>query len=368
MTIILDNYAVQELLTMSDCIDVLEKSQNELGHDRAVMGPVHRVLSPIEPSKISRTLPEGSRPFYSFSSMAAVIPEWDVAAVRQDSDLINYFETEDGLRSARIPAAPGNRFCGFVLLHRASTGELLAVIHDGFLQKTRVGGLAGVAARHLAREDSTVLAVLGSGWQASAQVEAHCLVRDIRTIRVFSPNPERRHAFAARMASQVGISVEPAGSGREAVRDADIVATATNSLNPVVQGNWLEPGMFLTNVKEVEFHDDVYERCDVLTANRRGPIWNRYVMGGVEAIAEHGQEIWYRWTEQQWEQVRLLGEIVAGRIPGRTSLSQTIAFMNQGEGLQFAAVGSFLYDEARRRGVGTQVSNELFHQGEEFIP
>jgi ornithine cyclodeaminase/alanine dehydrogenase-like protein (mu-crystallin family) len=126
--------------------------------------------------------------------------------------------------------------------------------------------------------------------------------------------------------------------------------------------------MFITSVKELEFEPKVYDDCDVLVANRRGPMWSRHVVGGAKSIPEHGDEIWYKWTQEEWEQVRLLGPIVAGIAPGRTNDQETIAFMNQGEGLQFAAVGRRLYDLAIERGLGTQAPFDWFHQGKEYGP
>ncbi|HVB80766.1 MAG TPA: ornithine cyclodeaminase family protein [Candidatus Binataceae bacterium] len=363
MTLILTSEDVEKLLTMELCMEALEYAYAELGRDNAVMGPVIRVIAPLDdvPKRENRA-------FYAYSGMAAALPGWDVAANRQDSDLLDYRDTPSGERLVRIPASPGGRFCGFVLLHRVTTGELLAVIQDGFLQKTRVGGLAGVAAKYLARRDASVLAVLGSGWQASAQVEAHCRARPIREVRVFSPTPTRREAFAAEMALRVQARVTAVASAEAAVRGAHIVATATNSIEPVLRAAWLEPGMFITSVKEVEFEPAVYERCELLVCNRRGPMWQRYVVGGAESIPEHGREIWYRWNEEQWRAVRYLGRIVAGRESGRTSDDQVIAFMNQGEGLQFAAVGRRLYDLARERGIGVNAPLEWFHQDKKYIP
>src|SRR4029077_4912382 len=121
---------------------------------------------------------------------------------------------------------------------------------DGFMQKTRVGGLAGVAAKYLARKDAEVLAVIGSGWQATAQVEAHCHARpSIREVRVYSPNARRREAFAAEMAGKVKAKVRAVASGKEGVRGPSIVAPATNSIEPVLFASWLDPGTFITSVK-----------------------------------------------------------------------------------------------------------------------
>src|SRR5271170_388700 len=102
--------------------------------------------------------------------------------------------------------------------------------------------------------------------------------------------------------------------------------------------------------------------------SRRGPMWSRYVVGGAKTIPEQGREIWYRWPQEQWQSVRMLGRVIAGREPGRTSDDQVIAFMNQGEGMQFAAVGGMLYDLARKRGLGTQAPAEWFHQDKKYIP
>lgn len=367
MTLILTNEDVEKLLTMELCMNALEYAYGELGHDRAVMGPVNRVISPVMAGATRHR--EGRQLYYAYASMAAALPGWDVAANRQDSDLLDYVPTATGVRLVRIPASPGERFCGLILLHRVSTGELLAVIHDGFLQKTRVGGLAGVASRHLARRDADVLAVIGSGWQASAQVEAHCLARpSIREVRVFSPNAERRTAFAAAMQGKVKAKVRAVADATTAVRGAAIVATATNSIEPVLRASMLEPGMLITSVKELEFEDAVYGRCDLITGNRRGPTWARHVVGGAHTIPEQGREIWYRWTPEQWKAVRLLGRVIAGREPGRTDDNQIIAFMNQGEGMQFAAVGVRLYERARAQGLGTTAPTEWFHQDKRYIP
>ena len=148
MTLILTNEDVEKLLTMENCMDALEYAYGELGRDQAVMGPVIRVISPVT---AGRSHKDGRQLYYAYSSMAAALPGWDAAANRQDSDLLDYEPTATGVRLVRIPASPGERFCGLILLHKVSTGELLAVIHDGFMQKTRVGGLAGVAAKYLAR-------------------------------------------------------------------------------------------------------------------------------------------------------------------------------------------------------------------------
>ena len=88
------------------------------------------------------------------------------------------------------------------------------------------------------------------------------------------------------------------------------------------------------------------------------------MVGGSQAIVEQGREIWYRWSQQQWKAVRLLGRVVAGREPGRSDDKQIIAFMNQGEGMQFAAVGRKLYDLAREVGAPASLCDIGFAHGQ----
>ena len=284
------------------------------------------------------------------------------------SDLLDYEPTATGVRLVRIPASPGERFCGFVLLHKIWTGELLAVIHDGFMQKTRVGGLAGVAAKFLARKDADVLAVIGSGWQATAQVEAHCRAKpSIREVRVYSPNARRREAFAAEMGGKIKAKVRTAASAEAAVRGASIVATATNSIEPVLFASWLEPGMFITSVKELEFEDAVYACCDLLTGNRRGPTWARYVVGGSQSIPEQGREIWYRWSPEQWKSVRLIGRDRQARARAyRRQASHRLYESRRGDAVRRGWLHAL--ELARKQGLGVSTPSEYFHQDKRYVP
>ena len=266
MPLILSNADVEQLLTMENCMDALEYAYGELGHDRAVMGPVIAVISPV---MAGQTHKDGRQLYYAYSSMAAALPGRDVAANRQDSDLLDYEPTATGVRLVRIPASPGERFCGLILLHKVSTGELLAVIHDGFMQKTRVGGLAGVAAKYRAqgRRGSRCHRFRLAGVRAGRGALSGAAF-DPRG-RVFSPSAKRREAFAAEMADKVAAKVVAVPRGEAAVRGAAIVATATNSIEPVLFEQWIEPGMFITSVKELEFEDSIYARCDLLTESPR---------------------------------------------------------------------------------------------------
>ena len=181
--LILSNDDVEGLLTMADCLQALEEAYTELAAGRAQNRPRTDLYAPTARRDA----------YYVFKSMEGVIPSMGVAALRINSDHITWTPGPRGTIKEKVPAARG-RYAGHVELYSIETGELLAILPDGYLQKMRVGGTSGVAARRLARSDAGVLGLLGSGWQASAQVEAMAAVRRLRALRVYSPTPEHREA------------------------------------------------------------------------------------------------------------------------------------------------------------------------------
>ena len=102
--------------------------------------------------------------------------------------------------------------------------------------------LHGIATKYLSRHDSKTLAIIGTGYQASAQIQAVCRVRAIDKVLAWSRTREQLLVFCNQMSKELGVSVEPAEDARSAVRAADIVVTITSSKDPVVLGNWLPRG------------------------------------------------------------------------------------------------------------------------------
>jgi hypothetical protein len=130
--------------------------------------------------------------FYIFKSMEGFNPSSEVVALRICSDTIRWYRVEGGLRKEKVPALPGNTWLGLIWLFSVKNGEPLAILQDGIIQKSRVAGSSAVAAKYLSRKNSSILAVLGSGWQAGAHVEAISVVRSINLVKVFSPNRSHR--------------------------------------------------------------------------------------------------------------------------------------------------------------------------------
>jgi alanine dehydrogenase len=132
--------------------------------------------------------------------------------------------------------APGGRWSGLIILYSMTTSmttaEPLMISPDGYISRLRVGATNALAARYLARQDASVLALLGTGWQAGGQLMAHCAVRPIEEVRVFSPNPSNRDRFCRELQPRVKARLVSVDSAESAVRQADIIATQLDGAGP----------------------------------------------------------------------------------------------------------------------------------------
>jgi ornithine cyclodeaminase/alanine dehydrogenase-like protein (mu-crystallin family) len=171
--------------------------------------------------------------------------------MRINSDIIRWNQQGNRTIKTKVPAAPGDKYVGLVMLFSTVNGEPLAIFPDGVVQRMRVASSSALAARYLAREDSSTLALFGSGWQAGSHLPAMCAVRPITRVNVFSPTKANREAFVKEMQPKVSAEVRAVESPAEAIRDADIIATTTNSLTRVASADWVKPGLHLTCVPRI---------------------------------------------------------------------------------------------------------------------
>jgi ornithine cyclodeaminase/alanine dehydrogenase-like protein (mu-crystallin family) len=165
---------------------------------------------------------------------------------------------------------------GFVAVHSATTGDLLALLQDEHhLTDLRTAAAGAVATRLLARADATTLAVLGTGVQARLQTLAARTVRPVRTVLIWGRRAEAADALrAALLAEAPEVQVAVAADARAAVREADIVVTATASTEPIVHGSWLHPGQHVTAIgaddeTKAELDALCFRRADVLAVDSR---------------------------------------------------------------------------------------------------
>ncbi len=357
------NDMVERVLTMKDCIEVQEEAFKGLESGAAIHRPRIDMYTPTE-----RT--DG---YYRWGTMEG----WydGIFAIRMKSDVITWPRTgHGGWTEEKYSIEPGT-FCGLILLFSSKNGEPIAMINDGVLQHMRVGAGAGIGVKHLARKDASKVGMLGSGGMARTFLQAYCAVRPIKTCKVYSPTRRNRETYAREMSEKLGIEVVPVDSAREAVRGMDILSTATDSMTPTFERDWLEPGMHVSMLGPGEVSPEAEARFDVKIRQGIGglkmPETERIRMEvGMSPIA------WIAGTKE--EMMRLprktpgsgfggaypdFCDLVYGRARGRTSDDQITFYHNMGnQGLQFAAVGGLVYRKAVALDIGRELPTEWFVQ------
>jgi alanine dehydrogenase len=353
MTLILSNEDVEKLLTMRECIDALEAMYVELSDGRGV----NRIRSDcLVPTTRNDAI-------YSLKSMDAVIPGSGVGAVRIDSDIVTWPKQGANMRRVKVPAAANGRYVGLVLLFSCESGEPLAIMPDGMLQRIRVGATNGLAVKYLARQDAKVVGILGSGWQAGTQLTAVCAARNIDTIRCFSPNCDRCEAFSREMSSVLGIVVEPVRRPEDAIGSADIAMCATNSIDNIFFARWIRPGIHVSSIKLPEIEIAAIRQADrfVIHTHDAKPL---HVTAKNLAVAEIAiDKGWGLGEGIDFQGTPTLADVIAGAVAGRQSDREVTCFINNlGLGAQFAAAGAVAYRKAKAAGLGRELPTEWFTQ------
>jgi alanine dehydrogenase len=234
-----------------------------------------------------------------------------------------------------------------VPLFNTRTGDLAAMLEADYLGQVRTGAASGVATRYMARADARVAAFIGTGLQARTQLEAVALVRELEAVRVFGRNEEKRKRFAREMGAALKLRVEAVDTAEKAVREADIIVTATTAAEPVVEGGWIKPGAHI-NAIGANFPNK--RELDEAAVNRAGLI---AVDSREQSKMEAGDLIHtFKKDQARWNSVIELSEIVSGQLPGRLSAEQVTLFKSNGIATEDVAVGARIYELAKSRGVG----------------
>jgi ornithine cyclodeaminase/alanine dehydrogenase-like protein (mu-crystallin family) len=352
MTLLLSNEDGHRLLTMPDCMKALEQSYAATHDGSAINGRRSDMVGPGADTDSA----------YVLKMMGAVLPQQKVGAIRINSDLFRWVARGERRQRVKVPAAPGERWVGLVLLFSSETGEPLAIFPDGVVQRARVGATSGLALDRLARKDAAILAMLGSGWQAEAQVLAASAARPLTGIRCYSPNADRCRAFAARTQSATGVAALACASPEEAVNGADIVLCATNSLGHVFEERWCEAGMHLGTIRDRELDPGAIARADCIIVHDRDNLTGQHVEIAKGAVfQEKAKELALDSRTAKLVGAPSLDELIAGAAPGRRSDGDITCFLNyHGVGLQFAAIGALLYRKALAAGAGRDLPTDWF--------
>ena len=318
MALILTEREVAEILSMKEAVRLLEASFRLHAEGKTQVAP--RLVMPL-------TGVAGN-----FRIMAAVIPDMGGFGLK----------TLTGTPGKR---APEDTYFA-ILYFDTETGALRAVMPGTHITGTRTGAASGVATRYLAREDAASLGLIGAGFQGRNQVAAVREVRDITTVRVYDLFPEAAASYAAALSGE-GLDAQPVGSAEAAVRGLDVVCAATTTKEPVILADWLEPGMHVNSVganapvkREVEAA--AFSRCRVVLDFRDQVLGEA---GDLMAAIRDGA---FREDQLHAE----LGDVVTGRVAGRSSPDDITLFKSVGVAIEDVACAAFVYEESVKRGLG----------------
>lgn len=323
--LILNHEDVVRLLPMKECIAVMREALVKLASGE-VHQPLRTIVRPPDAAGVM-----GLMPSYVSGEQAAY-----------------------GLKTVCVfpknPALGKDAHQGAVLLFSAETGELLALMNASAITAIRTAAVSGVATDLLAREDAGDLAIVGAGVQARTHLAAISAVRAVERCRVVSRTIEHARQFADEMSGSVPFAIEVVENLAEALDGADLIATVTNSKEPVVRREWISDGVHLNVVgsstpvaREVDtatiaaarlFVDrresTVNEAGDYLFAAREGAI-------GPDHIRAE------------------LGEVLTGEKPGRTSREEITLFKSLGLAVEDLASANYLYRKAKELNAGAWI-------------
>jgi ornithine cyclodeaminase/alanine dehydrogenase-like protein (mu-crystallin family) len=335
---------------MADCVSVLRRFFTEEASGRV-----------LTRQRTESWLPhDRTDTFYQCKTMEGGVPYIGKYVIRVDSNITKENHQGNLSRTEHLPLANGN-WMGMLLVFSTETGELLGWMPDGYLQRTRVGALYGLAADYLARSESAEVGLIGSGWQAGGQVLGLRCVRKITKVRVYSSNRENRIRFAGDLEESLGIEVQPIDQAREAISKADIIALATNANQKVIEAAWVEPGQHVNSVRFLELDPLLYERCDRVVVNRTEP-WIRNTHLGERCPRDVTHAKLPPAPSGRAVEAR---EFFAAQLKRAAPMEITL-FPNEASnyqlGGQFAAVAGFVLDQAREKGLGRELPADWFSQ------
>jgi ornithine cyclodeaminase len=323
--LVLDNQAIRELLPMTECIELMADALAALACGE-VYQPLRTIIRPPEARGLL-----GLMPAYRAGEQGAF-----------------------GLKAICVfpenPAKGKDAHQGAVMLFSRETGELLALMNASEITAIRTAAVSAVATRLLAREDAQQLAIIGAGVQARTHLTALAAVRAIKHVRVAARNIEHARQFASEMQAKFAFPIESVGSNEEAVRGADLIVTATSSLEPVIDKDWISPG---AHVNAIGTHSPNSREIDGATmaaarifTDRRESALNEagdYLLAAKEGLVTPESILGE------------LGEVLTGAKPGRTSSTEITLFKSLGLAIEDVVSADYLYQKAKSQNAGTWI-------------
>lgn len=321
--LVLSHSDVEELLSVAECIPVMSEALAALARGEA-QNPLRSLFRP-----------------QAASGFLGLMPAFQSGR-----------ETHFGLKEVCVfpgnPARGLDSHLGAILLHDGDTGELRAVINASAVTAIRTAAVSAVATKLLAREDASVLAVIGAGTQARAHLDAIPSVRGVRKIRIVSRTRKKAEDLAA--SKRTSIPIEVVDSVQKAISGADIIVTATSSREPVLQRSWISDGAHINAVgssiaaaREIDSRTmadaAIFVDRRESTLNESGDFLMALTDGAVTPESIRGE----------------IGELLTGARAGRRSPSEITLFKSLGLAIEDLAAAQYLFRKAQKSRTGTWV-------------
>ena len=315
MPILLGDAEVKQLMSMSDCVGVMDDVFRQAGNGQTWNRPRSRIR-----------MPGG---FHHL--MAAAVLDSKVFGLK----------TYTSFRA-------GTRF--LTILYDSESGDILALVQGGRCSQLRTGAVSAVATKYMARENASTAGIIGTGFQGRSQLEGVCAVRNITSVKAYDRVPEACQSFATEMSESLGIEVKPVESAQECVQGSDIVITMTTSREPILLGEWLEPGMHINAAGSnhwirQEVDDNVVRRADIIVVD-----------SVPDAQVEAGDLLYpIERGRIRWDQIHELSAVAVGQVKGRPSDEAITLFESQGIAISDVAAAAYVYNKAKEQGLGTEL-------------
>jgi alanine dehydrogenase len=326
--LVLTRAHVEALLDVDALIDALAPAMADLSAGRASV-----------PDRVAALVPE-------HEGFLAAMPGFVPSAGVLMSKLVSLFPHNAGT------AVPTHQ--AVIAAFDPHTGAPAALLDGTAITATRTGACSALSARLLAREDASILAILGTGVQARSHARAMCRVRPIRQIRIAGRDPAKAAGLAAELSGALQVEARAVPSYRDALDGADIACATTHAVEPVIQRPWLTHGVHVTSVgynragREVD--DATVAEALVCVESRRAalapfPAGSNDLLipiqeGVITADHIHAE----------------LGELVTGTKLGRTSREQITLYKSVGVAVQDAVAAALVVAAASKQGIGEQIT------------
>jgi ornithine cyclodeaminase len=322
--LVLSEKQVQSLIDLDELIAALEQAHIQYSTGKAIM-PV-RLVVPL-PQIQGR-----------ITSMPGYLNEDKTLGMK----VVTYFQDNP---KQNLPA-----ILATIMLFSSDTGKMIAAMDGGYITAIRTACASALATRTLANANTPVLGILGAGVQARAHIQALTRVRKLSRIKLYSPSGTSARRIKEDLEKPWGLAIEVVDSAQAAVRDSDLLVTVTTAKDPIVQAEWLKPGV---HINAVGSHRPDLREIDGATMKRA-----KVVVDSHDAVMAECGDILLALKEQSIGAADIhgeIGEVLAGVKAGRSSPSEVTLYKSVGIAIQDVAAAQLVYRKALERNVGTDV-------------